>query len=268
MTTNLLESVEVVVQHTSGQFSDSPAAHRHDARTLFEHARDVGAWAATGTEAGDAAHNHDLHDALHNAAHAVDFYFYGSHAGEWVAVNRKFLRFIDHGFDGPFIPGTHGLSPAQGGHGPRGIAWVTACARDDVDLGNLTFGSCHFLTARSIAETGHTNAPLVAGAGAFGRKFGRGSDLVVLDGDANLDDLRVDVFDGEPFTTLADELGRHPATHGRDVDHGRPIDFLASYDPDGRVSGRRYVVLDDHRLALAGDHFLLLGRYDVKPRRP
>jgi hypothetical protein len=256
-------TVEVTVQHTSGQFSDSRRDHVHDAGVIFAHAVAADVWACTGTEAGAAPANHDLRDALRVAGEAHNFFVFTHRWGEWVALNRRFLDVIDTGFAGPYVDGTHGIPASQGAHAPRGLAWAAGTAKHH-DLGRLTFGASHWLTHRSMLASGVTNAPLAEGAAEFGRTYGAGSGLVFLNADVNLDDARRDVFNGAPFVTLADELGRHPGTH---EDTHRAIDVLASWDPDGRVVGRGYRVLDDAALPLESDHLALIGRYDVTVRR-
>jgi hypothetical protein len=77
-------------------------------------------------------------------------------------------------------------------------------------------------------------------------------------------DDKVDVFNGQPFTTIADELHKHPKTHGLDIRHGTVIDVIASYDGDQRVSAKAYHVADDSDLMLHTDHFLLEAVYSVQ----
>lgn len=251
----MTEPIRVRIQHTSMQFSDDHEQHKHDALRLFSRARLRDVWACTGTEAGDNAQHHDLHDLLVNSAHRHGFYIRTTHAGEWVALNRQYLESFKSGFDGPFIPGK------AGSNAPRGIAWASAEAKNG--FGRFTFGAAHYLTRRSIEQTGHNNALLIQGIGDFGRKYGKMSDVCFIGADVNTDDAAFNVFNGEPFTSIADELGKHPPTHGNHA-----IDVIASYNHDRRVKGYRYNVYRDPEVHLFSDHFMLEADYLVEPTRP
>jgi hypothetical protein len=248
----------VRIQWNAGEAFDSPEQHAHDAHKLFEHAASWGAWAIGGSEAGRT----DLRRSLERAAGRHRFELFLSRYGEWVALNTRFLSARHAGFEGPFIPGTRG--PARdGGHAPRGIAWARGRDYRQQVGGWLTFGASHWLTQRAISSTGLSNDPIVAGTARFGRRCGAGGSKVFLMADTNEHDDQRDVFHGKPFTSLSGELGQHPATHGRDTEHGTRIDVIASWDDDKRVRGRRYDVLDDGDLQLAQDHFVLLGEYAI-----
>lgn len=256
------KTVDVVIHHNSMQFSDTNPQHEHDAEAVFDLAVDKDAWAVTGTESGLAPDNHDLHQYLTHYAQQADFYIFAHKWGEWVALNKRYLHHFEHNFMGPFIEGTHGVNPAHGSHAPRGITLVTARAVDD-NLGQLTFGVAHFLTDRSESVSG-SNMPLIRGVEQYGRAYGQGSDVCFFNADANENDAKQDVFKGGPFTTIADELGKHPATHGVNKKKGNPIDIIASYNPDKRVHGEEYFVFDDSNVKLFSDHFICRGVYSVR----
>jgi len=255
---------KVIGQHNSGQFSDSKPEHVHDANSVFGHAVDIGAWWVSGTESGASPVNHDARDAIQTVGQAHDFFVFDHKYGEWVALNRRFLHHFDHGFDGPYIPGTHGLSVAEGAHAPRGTAWASGEAKDGT-TGRITVGSQHWLTQRSIKGGGIDNSRMVKGSQAFGKAHGKGGHLVFLDGDANEHDDARDIFEGGDFLTIADELKKHPKTHGVNTQRGSDIDFIASWKGDTRVTAEDYVVLDDSDLRLFFDHFLLVGTFKVTP---
>lgn len=257
-----MTAVRIRIQHNSMQFSDDRDQHAHDAKVVFDFATNNDVWAVTGTESGSSPSNHDLRQLLIDQAHAHNWFGYFHKWGDWVALNRRFLHRFDHGYMGPFIPGTHGLSPAQGAHSPRGITWAQGEAKS-ANLGLMTFGAAHYLTAGSMKVSG-SNQRLVNGIGKYGHEHGGGKKLVFFDADANEHDDQVDVFRGKPFTTIADELHKHPKTHGKDKQHGSAIDIISSYDHDGRVTGKSYRVLDDSDLHLYADHFLLLADYNVR----
>lgn len=249
--------MRITLAQISGEAFDSPRQHRSDARKQFDFFVRHGVWAAMGTEAGATEKNHDYRDALILEAEKHDFYIFASKYGEWVALNRRVLHDFDHGYDGPFL--AHGP-----GHSGRGVAWASATARDG-KLGRLTFGELHALAPHNI-EKGLSNEPLWLGVADWGHTMGLGSDIVFVSGDSNDDDLKHDVFQGGPFTTIADELGKHPGTHGKNKQTGNPIDFIASYNKDKRVEGiPPYKVFDDSDLKLATDHFLLLANFEVGP---
>jgi hypothetical protein len=252
---------QVRIQHTSMQFSDNGDQHRHDAKSIFDRAEHQGVWACTGTEAGNTNGNHDLRTALSREAQAHQFGIYLSGFGEWVALNKRLLQDFDHGMAGPFIMGTHGLTASQGAHSPRGIAWMSGITRPKDRLshiGRLTFGAAHYLTDRSEQATNMTNKPLTKGIADWGHEHGQGNNVVFLGADVNTNDRAADVFMGQPFTTIADELGKWPATHGR-----RAIDVVASYNHDRRVKAKSYQVLDDNDMYLAGDHYALDAVYEL-----
>lgn len=251
------------IQHNSMQFSDNAEQHAHDAKAVFDRAAEREVAFVTGTESGSSPVNHDLRDLVIREAHKHGYFIHAHKFGDWVAMNRDLVELEDHGYRGPYIEGTKGIKASQGAHSPRGITFVSGRLKAE-DLGLLTVGSAHFLTDRSEAVSG-TNAPLIEGVGKFGREFGGGRKLVFMDADANDNDRAHDVFNGQPFTTVADELDKHPGTHGRDKEHGFPIDFIASYDADRRVTAVKYHVLDDSDLKLFTDHFLLEATFEIEP---
>jgi hypothetical protein len=255
---------DVLIQHNSMQFSDDVKQHTHDTRAVFQHARETGALFVTGTESGTSPLNHDLHDLVIEAAKEFDYHVNAHKWGDWAAVDkRRVLKdSIAHGYEGPFVPGTKGLKASQGGHSPRGITTITAEVKAK-GVGVVTIGSCHFLTHRSTVVSG-PNTPLVDGIARWAHGAGSGHNLVFLDADANLNDERVDVFNGNPLTTCWDELDRYPATHGLNKKRGTTIDIIASYDKDGRVTCKWADSLDDSDLKLATDHFMIQALYKVK----
>ena len=249
---------ELKLMHVSMQFSDTSKQQRVDADTVVAWADAHRVAFLTGTEAGNRT---VLVEALKAAAKEWGWGFHSRH-GEWVMVNRQLTTGKPTiGYAGPFIPGTRGLTAPQGAHGPRGICWTTA---EVPEIGTVTVGSAHYLTKRSIDATGHSNTPLIKGIASWGEEKGKGKLLCFINADINRDDQHRDPFDGGPFTSIWDELGKYPATHGRDKRHGSTIDMSASYNSDGRVSAKAGRVLDDSDLALATDHFPLVATYEVK----
>lgn len=257
----------VRIVHSSQQFSDTKAQHIHDADALFGYCRDNGVSFVSGTEAGNSPANNDLRMALLAASKRTNFLMNAHKWGDWTAVNLSLCEFIEDGYAGPFIEGTTGLKPSQGAHAPRGITWSTARSKAK-GVGVLTMGSAHFLTQRSIVASKTTNAPLQLGIGAWGKQKSKGKRLVFIGADVNQDDERRQPFGAAPFTTVWDELGKYPATHGRDKQHGSTIDVIASYDADRRVSAQSARVLDDGDLSLYTDHFVIDATFAVRLMGP
>lgn len=253
------------VAHASMQFSDSEASHEHDARAIFDYAKSKQVVFLTGTEASTSRRNHDLHDFLTRYAKLNGYRINAHKYGDWVAVNTALASFVEEGYAGPFVSGTSGKSAAHGGHLPRGIAWLTAKVPG---IGTVTQGSAHFMTQNSIDRGGTGgNGPLLDGIASWGRNKGKGRSIVFFNADVNSNDQRNDVFQGRPFTTVWDELGKWPGTHGSEA-RGGTIDVSASYDVDARVSAKSATVLDDSELRLATDHFMLLATYQVTSTPP
>jgi len=257
------KTVELVIQHNSMQFSDNKDHHKHDAEAVFDIAVDTGAWIVTGTESGASADNHDLRDLLMLSAKRHGFHGFFHQYGDWVAMNGDMLRGFEHGYDGPYIQGTHGLSPSQGAHSPRGTTWMSGVSKDS-NLGLITVGAGHWLTGRSIQASKTDNDPMVKGVAKWAHKHGAGKKLVFYNADTNEHDDKIDVFQGKPLTTLADELNKHPKTHGINTSRGTVLDIISSFDPDHRVKGLEYKVWDDRKHKLFTDHFILHGVYSVR----
>jgi hypothetical protein len=247
------------VIHCSMQFSDTKSQHAHDAKAIFDYAKQRGALFVTGTEAG--AHQPDLRDALTANAKRTGYSINAHKWGDWTATNTALAKVVGKGYEGPFIDGTTGIDAAHGAHSPRGITWQTAEVKGIV--GAITIGSAHYLTQRSIEASKTTNQPLINGIAQWGKAKGKGSALVLFNADVNMDDEKRDPFSGGPFTTCWDELHKYPATHGRDVRHGSTIDVSASYNADKRVSAKSAQSLDDSRLQLFTDHFAIEVVYSV-----
>jgi hypothetical protein len=138
------------------------------------------------------------------------------------------------------------------------VAWASF---DTEDLGRITVGSSHYLTdGREKGQPNYElNERLTRVIGQWGRKHGQDSALVFIGADFNRNDRTDDVFSGQPFTTVADETGKHP----RGDEHG-PITGIASFDRDGRVEAVRWDVLGDDVLDLATDHPFDVAVFEVQ----
>lgn len=251
--------------HVSMQFSDSPKQMREDVDRIFDRARAFGyAW-ITGTEAGPGAE--PLTDLLREEGRASGYRFWkpARPTDCWIAVNRDL---IDGGWETdyePVIPGSGSLphSVTEGRRwGPKGLVTV---AFDNDELGRINVGAAHYLTgARGPGSPRWDwNRRLGLKVGEWAARVGRGKALAFYGGDQNMADSKNrepqgDTFFGAPLTSCWDELGKYENTG-----HG-PIDVIASYDRDGRVSCRSARALDDREFPLHTDHFLVEAVYDVK----
>lgn len=256
------DTVRVRVGHSSQQFSDSPAQHKADAEAVFAHAETRGYACLTGTEAGAGSGN--LNAELRRAAKRHGYRFHARHS-LWVAVRKDLGPVVGTGY--VHVLDSHDASgdPNPGDYTPRGIPWVKVDASKH-GIGVITFGASHFLTkGRHPSQTKpgplnhHTlNDKYAAAVGAWARRHGKGSALVLWGADVNRVDRTDDVLDGAPLTTCWDELGKWPNTG-----HGN-IDVIASYDGDGRVKCKGARAWDDKALALHTDHYLIEATYAVR----
>lgn len=246
--------VRVPVAHVSMQFSDSAQQKRSDAERIFERQERRGAWWVTGTEAGED----ELRAALAGAAKRHGYRFHVARSN-WVAValDRIERRSWRAGVE-VFVESFEG----RGQHSDRGVTW--ASFREE-HVGRLTIGSGHYLTkgrpGAPFSPNVDENRTIARGLGEWAERHGAGKGLVFYAGDQNIVDRTHDTFFGEPLTSSWDELGKWENTG-----HGN-IDVLASFDRDGRVKARRVAALDDSEFALATDHFLVEGVFDVKAVR-
>jgi hypothetical protein len=250
VTTSLLR-----VQHTSLQFSDNPRQQRHDVSTLFtEGERNP---LKTGTEAGGIGDN-KLKDLLieyaekHN--HVLNFA-----ADTWVAVDRAIIkpRSVEKG--DLFLASNDDMV----GHGQdRKMAWIEFDHVDN-EIGRISQGSVHYATrGRKPGEPNFDiNKKCATKIHKWMVEHGKGSALAFVNGDFNMPDRTLDWSLGGNFTSMADELKAWQMTG-----HG-PIDGFASYDHDGRVAAKRFVVLDDKELMMFSDHYYCLGAWEVTHKK-
>lgn len=251
--------------HASLQFSDTSRQQQHDAGVIFSREYDI----ITGTEAGPGAGDQRQH--LRDAAreHGYRLFIPKRPTDAWVAVDRDL---IDGGWETshtPVIPGSGSLQGATRRWGPKG---VTAVGFDNDLLGRINVAAAHYLTGArrpgDAAQHGGVNhwawnRRLGLAVGRWAQEVGKGSALAFYGGDQNMADGRNnepqgDTFFGAPLTTVWDELGKWPNTG-----HGN-IDVLASYDRDGRVSWVSGRALNDDRLPLHTDHFLVEAVAEVR----
>jgi len=243
-----LDIFKLKMQFSALQFSDPKPQQVYDVQSLFTtrpfaHKTRI----KGGTETGDP----DFRDIIRGAARLTNHRtaFKGD---VWLAVDK---HFINGGWDQGWIP-VLDPSEGKGKHSARGILWVSF---NNNEVGRITIGCAHYLTkGRRPGDPNYElNGELIDATAQFGRDFGKGDDLVFMMADGNIPDDKFDVFRGGPFTTAADELGRHPNTG-----YG-PIDWIASYDRDGRVEAGRMQVMSDKTLFLYTDHFPKIVTWDI-----
>lgn len=276
--------MRVRVAHVSMQFGDSDAQHTADVTKLFDRAvrRRVG-W-ITGTEAGPGSGNTGKELIRIAKEHGYRPWVpseqakaHGRSTDCWIAVREDLITGNwKRGYIGA-IPGSsqlyeeNGFDPDSNPRwGPKGL--VTVSFDCDALQGRVNIGATHYLTgARGpgspvVKGVDHWewNNKLAEVIGDWVREVGKGKALAFYAGDQNMADSKNaepqgDTFFGEPLTSLADEL-----KNWQNTGHG-PIDVIASYNRDGRVSGLKFEVLDDREFFLNTDHFYLEGVFNVEP---
>lgn len=232
------------------QFTDSSQHKRDDAEAIFKRAAQRGTDWVSGTEAAQGVSS-DLRRYL---AASAKKYGYRLHLGGtvWVAVANSFFTSYQGGFI-PVIAANEGPSR----HNPRGIAWVRVGSK----VGTVNIAAAHYLTKGSQPGQPNylLNGRLTRAIGDWGRRVGKGRALAFISADTNTADRTNDVFRGQPFTTLADELKQW-----KDTGHGA-IDVIASYNADTRVKAKYWRPLPDSEFRLNTDHFACEGGFTVRP---
>ena len=243
--------------HASMEFGDTTKQKKDDLQKIFGRDYDV----ITGTEAGSGSG--ELPKLLKSAGKAEGYKVYvPGRYDTWVAVKRSLKA------SGTFATGTgHALdrssrvSPTPPGRwGDKGVVWVEW--NMGPTYGRLGVASVHYLTTKGAGpkHKAWSDKEYARVIGEWARLRGaKGEPLsVFLGGDFNLNDKTTDVFKGQPFKTCWDDLGKWPSTG-----HGN-IDAIARYVPDKRVTCVGARVLDDKKLFLNTDHWLVEAEYEIK----
>lgn len=240
-------------QHTSLQFSDDAKQQKADVEKLFAKGKQFPV--KTGTESGD---DNALFDLI--AQHAKkNNHVLMRKQGNWVAIDKAIIKpgsktvkdsvfvvsndhIVGHMRDRafPYITFTH-ADPRMGRISVAGFHYPTK-GREHGDPNN----DINKLYAKKIAE--------------WMRRVAKGQNIALGAGDFNMIDSleRQDwAFDG-PFTSMADELGKH-----KDTGHG-PIDGFVSFDKDGRVKAKKFEVLSDSKMQMYTDHYVCRGTWTVR----
>lgn len=269
--------MRVRVAHASLQFGDTDKQHTADIELIFDRCVDRKTAWVTGTEAGPGSGN--TGEELIRVAREHGYKPWvpstqsrgrGRATDAWLAVREDL---VVSGWETNYIeaiPGSQqlyeelGLDPDLNPRwGPKGL--VTAGFQSVPKLGQVNIGVAHHLTKGQNPKksTFHgvdhyeLNERLDETITEWMREVGRGPALAFFSTDRNASDKSEQVI--KFGTTLADEL-----ENWQNTGHG-PIDWMGSYDRDGRVTGHRFEVLDDSELRLHTDHFFLEGVYTIEP---
>ena len=271
--------MKIRIAHVSLQWSDSSKQHTHDIKAVFKQANERRyAW-ITGTEAGPGAGN-TASELLRIGTEAGYRMFVpqiersdavpAGRTDSWIAVREDLVK---SGYREDFqlvIPGYEQIKDKfhepvpKATWGPKGIVSVTF--KSLPQIGEVNVAVSHYLTdARNpSSQFWPWNKKLADAISNWAKKVGKGTALAFYAGDQNMNDEKNnepqgDTFMGGDLTSIADELKQWKTTSP----HG-PIDVIASYDGDGRVTGVRWKVYRDKQLFLNTDHFLCEATYDVR----
>lgn len=255
--------------HVSLQVSDTNEQHTHDIEKIFKRAVERRyAW-VTGTEAGPGSGNTSRELIRVSRAKGYrpwvpDLQAEGAAGATdcWLAVREDLIEGDWEPGYLPAIPGSNTLHEEDPElpdkrFGPRGL--VNVSFESIPALGKINLGVAHHLTDGRTPDSPwyEWNQKLDRVIVKWMREVGAGPALAFFNLDRNAPDTRNDTERIGDSTTLADELRKW-----QDTGHG-PIDWMSSYNKDGRVSGHNYTVLDDKEFFLHGDHFLLEGVFNI-----
>lgn len=277
--------MKVRTAHVSMEVFDSDEQQRQDVEKILERAVNRRyAW-LTGTEAGDAgAVGKELVLQAPKAGYKPWVPARQVKEGEasntdcWILVRQDLISGNWGPKYQPVIPGAGALYREAGRENwqnlrprwaPKGL--VTVGFDCDKLAGRINLGVTHHLTKGRVpgdesvihgVDHFEWNQKLDQAVSRWGREVAQGRALAFFNTDRNASDKRSDPDEIKGFTTLADELRDwQPTGHG-------DIDWMLSYNKDGRVSALDFTVLDDREFKLFGDHFFCEGVYNVEvPRR-
>ena len=240
--------------HASLQFSDTAKQHTEDITTIFSRGYDV----ITGTEAGPGANN--TSDELKRIGALKGYHVHvPGRYDTWVAVKKSLVKdSLKTGAEFAIWRSSKHTPKPPGRWGDKGVVWLSW--NMGPTYGTLAVGAVHYLTnggaGKALKAKSDTEYARVIQKWAD--THGKGTLLAFIGGDFNLSDKTNDVFKGQAkFRTCWDDLEKWPNTG-----HGN-IDAIARYKPDGRVKCGGARVLDDKKLFLNTDHFLVEAEYEI-----
>lgn len=235
-------------QHSSLQFSDSFRQKEADVKKLFAQGQQFPV--KSGTESGDPG----LFELIEHYCEKND-HLLSRAQGNWVAVDREIIKKRSQRRGHEFV------SPAKGRQRDREFPWIQF-THIKPGVGRLAVAGFHYSTHGKLPNDPfwEENKKYANDIAEWMKEFAKGSNIALGAGDFNmLDNMKAqDWAFGNNFTSMADELGKHPNTG-----HG-PIDGLVSCDSDKRVTAKKLVVLGDDRLHMNFDHFVVRGTWSIR----
>lgn len=248
------KTITLKTAHASMQFSDSTAQQKQDVEKIFSRGYDV----IGGTEAGHGSG--ELVGLIKDACTKYGYSF--SKPGRydtWVAVKNSIIT------KGTLVKGSEfalwrssKTTPTPPGRwGDKGVVWAQW---DMPGVGTITFGAVHYLTHKGAGPKYKPESDKIYASviDKWSKSHGAGDKLVFLSGDFNLVDKNNDVFKGlANLSTCWDDLKKWPNTG-----HGN-IDAIARFKADTQVKTKAARVLDDGKLFLNTDHFLIEAEYTI-----
>lgn len=247
-----MSSSVLKTQHTSLQFSDSRENQKQDIEKLF--AKGKAFPIKTGTEAGPEQGN-DNREFLKLLAREFNYRIHFAE-GNWVAVDRAIAK------KGSFRTGKIFVAPASAivGRGRARVFPTLTFNHVDDRIGRIAQAAAHYpLKGQTQARANHDiNVTYAEKLYRWMAAASNKGALAFVNGDFNMDDRRLDLALGRPWTTMADEL-----QSWKNTGHG-PIDALASFDRNKRVKAKKFEVLDDSKLRMNGDHYVVRGTWTVR----
>lgn len=249
------DTLTLKFQHSSLQFSDTPAQQDQDIQDLFTKG---GAFPIkTGTEAGPDAHGHNMNRAHLQAQAKAHKHALGFFRDNWIAVDRSIIQRGTLEFGSVFVAD----NDETVGHGHDSGFCTARFTHADPRIGEVAVAACHYPTkGRTPQDPNYdVNERYANLLGQWAKREGRGPALVFVAGDFNMPwGKPQDVFFDNPLTSAPDELRKIENTG-----HG-PIDGVASYDRDGRVSAKWVNVLTDREFFQHSDHFVVRTAFSVR----
>lgn len=247
MTTSVLKT-----QHTSLQFSDDRDQQFADVEKLFKKGKLFPI--KTGTESGPEDGNFN-NDALEKFSKEYNHVLVTAF-GNWIAVDRKIIKEGTARKGQVFVVSNNFIV----GRMHDRVFATLAFRHEDERFGRINLAAAHYATHGQ--KPGDPNFDVnKMYAKQLQRWLVRTSsdeDLGFVNGDFNQPDPTSDwAYDGH-FTSMADELKAW-----KNTGHG-PIDGFCSYDKDGRVSAKKFVVLDDTEQFMHTDHFVCQGTWNIR----
>ena len=236
------------------QFSDTDAQHTADITKIFSRKYHV----IFGSESGPGAGN--TTEELHRIGEKMGYYVQAvPRYDSWVAVRKSLVRGRPKVGTEFVLWRSSKYEPTPPGRwGDKGIVWLSFNMKKV--FGIVTVGAVHYLNHKGPGEAlkKQTDLEYAAKIGIWGKKHGKKSKIAFIGGDFNLRDDKNDVFLSlADFKTCWDDLKKWPNTG-----HGN-IDAIARYKPDRRVKCVSARVLNDKKLFLNTDHFLVEAEYEI-----